>query len=358
MLRNVDRTHLGSNIKGRITKLALPAFLRWYLTVQECPLTTVKSYHTIYSNWLKKTIGGPQCQNPDFYFLANKYGGCQFPDLTLLYQECQLQKYHVIKNSRDPKMISLYGRRRETAKSSTSNQWDPVTVLETYELKVPNNIVLPRKRKDWIIKQFRYDQMQTKLAHCHLRPLQSEMNRSVAESPLLDTEFTWLSVINDLSPRTLKFTTNACTNTLPSPDNLKRFNYVRKLPDGRKIVSATCSLCGGNNATLAHVLSFCPYSLRNESNRMKWRHNKVLDKLLLEIIPKIGQRWTTYCDLPQNVHHYTEFPLTDIATEQAPDLIFHDQVTNEVVIGELSCPLESYTDARHADKMQKYERRA
>ena len=54
----------------------------------------------------------------------------------------------------------------------------------------------------------------------------------------------WNSLLYDYSDRLLKFVVNAQTNTLPTPDNLRRWGLKRNV---------ACGLCGRNEVTLSHV---------------------------------------------------------------------------------------------------------
>ena len=62
-------------------------------------------------------------------------------------------------------------------------------------------------------------------------------------------------------------------NTLPSPDNLRRWNANK---------DAICGLCTQKSATLCHILAGCPWvrgaenKLAYREDRYTWRHNNVL----------------------------------------------------------------------------------
>ncbi|KAL0218150.1 hypothetical protein RCL1_008998 [Eukaryota sp. TZLM3-RCL] len=87
------------------------------------------------------------------------------------------------------------------------------------------------------------------------------------------------------------------------------------MPDGSKKVSSHCSLWDHDNATLSHVLCYCPYILNDGVfNRPKWRHDQVIS-----------------------------LPL--INSTLRPDILLIN--SKEVLIAELTCPMESSLNSRH-----------
>jgi hypothetical protein len=78
---------------------------------------------------------------------------------------------------------------------------------------------------------------------------------------------------------------NGTTNTLNTPDNLRRWNIADNV---------MCGLCGHKNATLKHVLAGCPWVFEVENkmkseDRITWRHNCVLLVVARAIIAKVAQ---------------------------------------------------------------------
>ena len=91
-------------------------------------------------------------------------------------------------------------------------------------------------------------------------------------------DFTWKSMLTCYSDRLLKFIINMRANTLPSPDNLRRWDRKGTL---------WCGLCTQAHATLAHILCGCPWVRRQNiycfEDRYPWRHNGVLTVLMNHI---------------------------------------------------------------------------
>ena len=66
---------------------------------------------------------------------------------------------------------------------------------------------------------------------------------------------TWQSIAHKMPRNVLAFATRISTNSLPSPDNLKRW--------GKRKIS-TCPLCRNPHGTLAHLVNICPVALKQK----------------------------------------------------------------------------------------------
>jgi hypothetical protein len=91
-------------------------------------------------------------------------------------------------------------------------------------------------------------------------------------SDMMRKDLTWNKLLTGYSEKLLKFVLNANLLTLASPDNLKRWKVNS---------DACCGLCTRPNATLAYILTGCPWVLKVENkftreDRNTWRHNCVL----------------------------------------------------------------------------------
>ena len=97
----------------------------------------------------------------------------------------------------------------------------------------------------------------------------------------------WGKMMTSYSARLLKFVLNARLNTLPSPDNLNRWN--KKMAAEFKY-----GLCPRASVSAAHILAGCPYVLRHENkkglDRYTWRHNSVLSVIKEHVCRKIKER--------------------------------------------------------------------
>ena len=83
---------------------------------------------------------------------------------------------------------------------------------------------------------------------------------------------TWKSIINNVPRGVLSFALNSATNTLATPDNLRRWG---------KRMASKWPLCS-DHGTLEHILNFCSISLNQ--GRFTWRHNTVLSHITNTIV--------------------------------------------------------------------------
>ena len=90
---------------------------------------------------------------------------------------------------------------------------------------------------------------------------------------MMKQDKSWQVLLYQYSQRLLQFVLNSQLNTLPSPDNLRRWSANK---------DAFCGLCTQKHATLCHILAGCPWvrgaenKLAHREDRYTWRHNNVL----------------------------------------------------------------------------------
>ena len=103
---------------------------------------------------------------------------------------------------------------------------------------------------------------------------------------IMNTDFSWRNkLIYGTSDGVLRFLLNSTTNTLPTPDNLRRWGVSR--------VELSCVLCH-RVSTLRHILSGCPVALHQ--GRYTWRHNSVLSVIQQSIITSWNAQKDVYAN--------------------------------------------------------------
>ena len=153
---------------------------------------------------------------------------------------------------------------------------------------------------------------------------------------------TWQSVIKNVPRGIMSFALNSVTNTLPSPDNLKRW--------GKRVVSK-CPLCQ-NTGTLEHILNFCPVALTQK--RYNYRHDSVLNHLTSVIIANKPENIEVYADVPGFDLNGCTIPPDILVTLSRPDLVIINRSNKSVDILELTCSFERNILAAHQRKSTKY----
>ena len=123
----------------------------------------------------------------------------------------------------------------------------------------------------------------------------------------------WNHIKDSLPPGQLSLILRAASDTLPTPLNLHRWK-IR--------TDSKCSLCNSIHPTVNHILNAGPTSLNQ--GRFTWRHDSVLQKLVIGIIPAISKKEKLYADLPN--HRACDNPPAtipqDIVTTSArPDIV-------------------------------------
>ena len=153
----------------------------------------------------------------------------------------------------------------------------------------------------------------------------------------------WKSYMWDIPQGVLKFALNAGINTLPSLDNLKRWG---------KRVNDRCQFCG-NIETLAHVLSNCSTALNQ--GRFTWRHNSVLCSIIDLIRPHLKEGMVLFSDMPgYQAPHGGTIPPHILATAMKPDIFIYNELSQEAIVFELTCPWDTNIDRSHSYKSEKY----
>lgn len=154
---------------------------------------------------------------------------------------------------------------------------------------------------------------------------------------------TWQSFIHQVPKGVMGFALRAVSNSLNTPDNLKRWG-VKK--------SANCSLCKNKNTNLQHLLQWCPTSLKQ--GRFTWRHNSVLNYLVKIMKENNDESEQIFADLPGHQINGGTVPANVLVTVERPDIVIIETVTKKVTILELTVSFETNIEAANMRKQVKY----
>jgi hypothetical protein len=358
ILSFIDKDSLPSHLKLSILHKAV-AYFRWHLTVHFIPSSWLKE-HVMpeYIRYCKKWFGGAKCQNTDLYFSSLGFG-FNIPDLICLNEECQIQRSHILKNSLDLNIRTMFSETlqqlRKMRSDGEQHRWKGPLALIDLESQAKNHYGLE------IWSRFSFQQQRYHLSKVVRKRSQQEHKETLLNLEMQGAahhsviegsqDFDWMHQLTGLSKSLLKFGVNAVTNTLPTMDNLKRWGYLRSGDD-------ICTLCGESNPTITHVLSMCKGALgerSDEFNRIKWRHNNVLSEFMNSVSPHlVEQGFKVFIDLEGHPNHYRNFPIDIVETSMRPDVILWNVKKRSVILAELTCPMEHNLEAAFIRKKLKY----
>ena len=210
---------------------------------------------------------------------------------------------------------------------------------------------------------------------------QSQQGQWTNWEEALQRSVSWNDVWH-MAPLRLSFIIRAAYDLLPSGTNLVKW--------GKKD-DPSCPLCQ-KRQSLEHVLSSCKVALSD--GRYTWRHNRVLEELVLAIFNRLAsakedtqppppptvfytegrkKQWLGQCrddftarsgnllgsakdwqlaaDLPQ----WRDFPAVVKETGLRPDIVLWSESSRRIVLIELTVPYESRIDQQHVFKTAKYD---
>ena len=154
---------------------------------------------------------------------------------------------------------------------------------------------------------------------------------------------TWKSFAYNLPKGILPFVLKASTNTLNTPDNLRRW--------GKKKL-ANCGLCG-NHCTLLHILNYCKTSL--DQGRFDWRHDSIVKLLASTLLEGKPASLDLYADIQGYKTNGGTIPANILCTLERPDLVLVDTGKKHIILLELTCSFESNIETANSRKNLKYQ---
>ena len=164
-----------------------------------------------------------------------------------------------------------------------------------------------------------------------------------------NTDVTWKSFIYGVPRGVMSFAIRSATNTLATPDNLKRW---------KKTKSDICQMCKLPNrppvkCTLHHILNNCPTFL---DNRYIWRHDSIITYLVETVKEDKPAHLDIYADIAGHQIGGVTIPPQVIVTNQRPDLVVIDSSTTPttVYLFELTVSFERNILLAHQRKRAKY----
>ena len=146
---------------------------------------------------------------------------------------------------------------------------------------------------------------------------------------------TWQSIIRSMPRNVMSFAARLATNSLASPDNLRRW--------GKRKFSF-CPLCSSPSCTLAHITNFCPVALNQ--GRYTWRHDSVLSYITHFVKSQATSSTQVFADIPGHQINGITIPadiLVSGGPGSKPDLVLINREQRKIALMELTCPLQRNT---------------
>ena len=426
-IKLIDSTLLTGPMKSWILNHGVLSKLSWILMIHEIPSSSLNAWHRLMTSKYKSWLGLAHSSETSVLYRSRAHFGLQLKDIKQFTRRLRVVQSHILKYSKDESIRKLYrwmlDRARFFRKLSPSLRKPPSVPKRRHALPPPldleqaeRNLVFLRVKGNSQTSRrgLRYTPIRNILASTssskgHRQNVIDGM-KSDAESRRLSIlyakdymmqtqwlqfiddvaaeDLTWSKILTNYSQRLLKFLLNMRANTLPSPDNMRRWDRKGNL---------SCGLCSQLHATLAHILRGCPW-VRHQNklgfeDRYTWCHNGVLviivntlSKYLRDLqakprpkprskilFVKSGAKshhssptysgildqakdWRIDCDLPElhPKHHPYIIPHEAILTIKKPDIFIISEAIKTIILIELTCPDDVNMEQWGIDKKNYY----
>ena len=349
---------------------------------------------------LKSWAGIGRSVDNGLLFRSKRNFGLGLTPLSQHYQRMQLVKCELLRTSKDPAIVELY-KTRESCDAKLTRTWKATKALTVVNAEVDLNLKFPSQENN---QGLGFGKFNPNPNPSERRKLISSKSTTLFEESLTahstslkqqsvwlqwketaePFDFSWENIIwGGISSEVLKFVLNASVNWVRTPDLLNLWHYKK---------TCFCVLCGAEKCTLHHILSECPFSLKDK--RFTWRHDSVLSligqtlSLHVEYInslqPKAAKStsiafvkaggavqnqkrtskkadrahmlskandWKLLVDLPGS--NYV-FPPEIYSTAERPDILIWSAQLQEIFLVELTCPAEEGIQAAQVRKEGRY----
>ena len=338
-LSNIDNCLVRNEYKVNIySKYFLPS-IRFILTVHDLHKTHLTELDTLSDKYLKAWLGVPK-QGANNAFLHEKHA-LNIPRISDLYEECHCLAYSRTRLLADPLVNHCLDSKLERESEWTQKSSTIATCASVHSTAMSNSKNDQWKTVKSSVKTYLKEKQSSYWSET-IEPLifQGDFVKLLQKE---NQDLTWKSIISGLPQHVLRFATNACINSLPSPDNLLRW--------GKKL-NSKCALCG-NTGTLHHILSNCTKMM----DRYTWRHNSVLSYVISQCTSSpdyLAKRFKLYADIEGYSLAGATVPPFILPTQLRPDLVLVWEEGKEILVVELTVPFEPNIEHAQSRKTEKY----
>lgn len=385
-LNFIDKSCFTSSQKLWILQNLLVPRIQWPLLIYEIPVSHVAKLESKISVFMRKWLKLHHSTSSLCFY--SKLSPCPLPvkSLSSILKSSKISGHLLLRDSSDPVVSSINPNLK-------SGRWRVGENVRATEMEIQFRKISGYS-PDFGIKSPNIDLDSKKGTHSYRRMV-SQVSKDIDEESnlvkalSLQIQGSWLSwgryIKNNLSwkdilatpPDLLSFCLKATYGVLPSPSNLRRWKISSQ---------PSCTLCGTNLCSAAHILAGCKVALKQ--GRFTYRHDEVLVHLVtvlksfksnltpvpslpvtnsIDFVPEgkpkrnrtsvncgvffSASDWIIKADLSQSF----TFPLFIAATSLRPDIVCYSKSLKRVVLIELTCPCEENFEDRHQYKSAKYQ---
>ena len=353
-LENIDKCSLRGEHKLKIYSNYALISMRYHFSVHDIHKTHLEKLDLVAKKYLKKWLKIPSHGASDIAIFHPYLLSVKTP--SQLYMEGHAGNYTLMRIKGDQTVNHALDSRLERESSWTQKSSTIVQCHQILEKNIENDCIfipsplncpnvdharrhaIPRAKMA-IKKSIEEETLDVWNKKVQQLTMQGDFTNLLIQEK---ENITWQSVIKNVPRGIMSFALNSVTNTLPSPDNLKRW--------GKRVVSK-CPLCG-NTGTLEHILNFCQVALIQK--RYNYRHDSVLNHLARVIIESKPDNIEVYADIPELDINGSTIPPDILVTLSRPDLVIINRSSKSVYLLELTCSFERNIQAAHQRKTTKY----
>ena len=349
MLENINNSTLRGEYKVNIySRYSLPS-MRFYLSVHQMHQTQMSQLDNLAKKYLKKWLAIQTHGVTDISIFHPYMLAIKTPSQT--YLEAHAGNHTMMRMKGDKVVNHALNSRIEresqwTRKHSTithvQQMWqdniDRNQINPPHEYETPSRIEIERAKKT----------MKSTVATETKQLWDNKVKQLTVQGDFVgllieeQENVTWKSICNNIPKGVLSFALKACTNSLNTPDNLKRWG-IRKFNK--------CDLCG-NFSNLEHILNWCSVALNQK--RLTWRHDSILNYLTSKMKNVKPENITIYADIAGHKFNAGTIPPDILCTTTRPDIVIINREAKSIELLELTCSFEKNIEKANILKNLKY----
>ena len=385
-LKKIDKQILPGRCKAWILEKMLLPRIMWPISIYDIPMSKIESMQAKITSKLKKWLGLPQSLSTNL--LYSKSGMLQLPYSSLVEEAkvCKVRNLAALSTSKDQGVrgakVNLDAGRKwkaseEHQKAISSLKMQDIAGIANkgreglgLEKRQYYQTSSDRQRRTLISKKVREsEEERRKVESVKLAQQGASMKWNTKQKELKQQE------VLSMAENRLKFIVKSVYDLLATPANKNRWFNTEE---------HRCVACG-QEGTLSHILAGCKVAL--SQGRYTWRHNKVLKEISYWVeerrkdnnnqpptkpsfinFVKAGEKGTTSnitvtsflnsardWKLQVDLGRRVKIPEYIMATQLKPDLILTSDSTKQMVVMELTVPLEDRIEISAELKKSKYE---